>query len=88
MRELITAAVILATGFAAGEAMLNLFTNSHEELAPVTKFDWSQQALRDPSTDGCPGQYHQYAERFLISCWGHKGKNDAHVSADLERTKR
>lgn len=40
------------------------------------EFNWAIQG-QDGAIDGCPGQYHQYAEvnnghEVLIGCWGKK----------------
>lgn len=40
------------------------------------RFNWAIQG-QDGAIDGCPGQYHQYAEinnghEVLIGCWGRK----------------
>ncbi len=40
------------------------------------EFNWAIQG-QDPAIEGCPGQYHQYAdinndEHILIGCWGKK----------------
>jgi uncharacterized protein YceK len=34
-------------------------------------FNWAIQG-QDGAIEGCPGQYHQYADQFLIGCWGKK----------------
>jgi len=40
------------------------------------ELNWAQDALRDPAQDGCPSQYHEYANinhvPVLIGCWGHR----------------
>lgn len=79
MKDLGLAAAILILGFFGGLVMLNsLFPDRPADI------DWSQQALRDPAADGCPGQYHEYADDFLIECWGHKGNDNANDSVDLD----
>lgn len=35
------------------------------------EFNWAIQG-QDAAIDGCPGQYPEYAEGFLIFCWGTK----------------
>jgi hypothetical protein len=82
MKDLICAALILATGFGAGLLILRCASHAHKD------FNWSQQALRDPAADGCPGQYHEYSQQFLISCWGHKENTDDGVPVDMGRLQR
>ena len=86
MRELLTVAMILSVGFLTGDLILTHIPHRDDEL------DWSQQALRDPAQDGCPGQYHEYGAdnqgQFLISCWGKKESIDANDSIGLGNSRR
>lgn len=88
MRDLLMAVLIPIIGFWAGIAMLHACAPQ----APREGFNWSQQALRDPAQDGCPGQYHEYGAdnqgQFLISCWGKKESIDANDSIGLGNSRR
>jgi len=79
MRDLLTVAMILSVGFLTGDLILTHIPHHDDEL------DWSQQSLSDPAQDGCPGQYHEYAGEFLISCWGNANEGTSEKHLELHR---
>ena len=74
MKELLIAAIILATGFTAGEVMLQMLNHSTDEPAPIVHIQKSKKPIYSVICD-------------WPNCYM-KETPDANVSTNLERNVR